>query len=182
MALEYFKERGIVFEVVLDEGGAVIDPPLGGMNCGKCAMVAVHEAGRYKLNCTAVASFRSVDREDMEKDLAALRKTAEKYGVEIEVDQSSEYHDPADMSRPAFAYTKECIARVFPEYPAAPFILPAGTDARTLTEICSCVLRFAPIRLSAQQLASVHSENENIDLAAVVDAVAFYRDFLAHYR
>lgn len=285
-ALEYFKERGITFEVVLDEGGAVIDPPLGGMKCEKCAMVAVHEAGRYKLNCTArgssahtgltaalkaspvermagfiqeaaagdlfihrlnpqvramfehlapycrfpmnllfgslwlfggllrkimpklnpqaksmigttcsfntaegdknlctaQASFRSVDRGDMEKDLAALRKTAEKYGVEIEIDESSEYHDPADMSLPAFAYTKECIARVFPLYPAAPFILPAGTDARTLTEICPCILRFAPIRLSSQQLASVHSENENIDLAAVADAVAFYRDFLLHYR
>lgn len=284
-ALEYFKQRGIAFEVVLDEGGAVINPPLGGMKCEKCAMVAVHEAGRYKLictapgsnahtgltaavkasptermagfiqeaaagdvfirrlnpqvramfghlaphcrfpmnilfgnlwlfggllrkvmpklnpqaksmigttcsfnkiegdknRCTAEASFRSVDRHDMEKDLAALRKTAEKYGVEIEVDKSSEYHDPADMSHPAFAYTKECIARVFPQYPAAPFILPAGTDARTLTEICPCVLRFAPIRLSAQQLASVHSENENIDLSAVTDAVAFYRDFLAHY-
>ena len=54
-ALEYFKEKGIAFEVILDEGGAVIDPPLGGMKCSKCAMVAVHEKGRYKLNCTATA-------------------------------------------------------------------------------------------------------------------------------
>lgn len=284
-ALEYLKERGITFEVVLDEGGAIIDPPLGGMKCEKCAMIAVHEVGRYKLNCTAVgtnahtgltaavkaspvermarfiheavsrdifirrlnpqvsamfehlapyckfpmnvllgnlwlfggllqklmpklnpqaksmigttcsfnkvegdkdrstavAAFRGVDRKDMEKDLAALRKMAEKYGVEIAVDDSSEYHEPADMSRPAFTYVKECIARVFPEYPAAPFILPAGTDARTLTEICPCILRFAPIRLSAQQLASVHGENENIDLTAIADAVAFYKDFLVHY-
>ena len=55
-ALAYFKERGLTFEVVLDEGGAIIDPPLGGMTCEKCAMVAVHEKGRYKLNCTARAS------------------------------------------------------------------------------------------------------------------------------
>lgn len=41
-----------------------------------------------------------------------------------------------------------------------------------------CVLRFAPIRLSAQQLVSVHSENEIIDLDAIADAVAFYKEFL----
>ncbi len=285
-ALEWFKERGLTFEVVLDEGGAVIDPPLGGITCEKCAMVAVHEKGRYKLNCaasaasahagltaaakaspiermagflheaaagkgfirrlnpqvramfahlaphckfpmnavlsnlwltapllqnvmpklnpqagamlgtvcsfskiqgddkgcTAVVGFKAVDAEDMEKDLDTLRKMAQKYGVNVEVDPSSEYHGPADMTRPAFAYTMERIRAVFPEYPPVPFILPAGTDARWLTELCACVLRFAPIRLSAQQLASVHSENENIDLDAIADAVRFYRDFLRNYR
>ncbi|MBD5083949.1 MAG: M20/M25/M40 family metallo-hydrolase [Clostridiales bacterium] len=285
-ALAYFKDRGLTFEVVLDEGGAIIDPPLGGMKCEKCAMVAVHEKGRYKLNCTAAAanvhtgltaaaqaspiermagflneaasgklfirrlnpqvramfahlaphckfpmnlvlgnlwltgpllqkimpklnaqagamlgtvcsfskiegddkgctttvSFKAVDGDDMARDLDALREAAKKYGVEIEIDPASEYHEPADMGRPAFAYTMERIAAVFPDYPAVPFILPAGTDARWLTDICPCVLRFAPIRLSAQQLGSVHSENENIDLDAIADAVAFYTDFLRNYR
>lgn len=55
-ALEYFKGRGLTFEVVLDEGGAIIDPPLAGMKCEKCAMVAVHEKGRYKLSCNAAAA------------------------------------------------------------------------------------------------------------------------------
>lgn len=285
-ALEYFKERGVAFEVVLDEGGAIIDPPLGGMTCEKCAMVAVHEKGRYKLNCTAsaasthtgltaaaqaspiermagflqeaasgkqfirrlnpqvramfthlaphckfpmnvvlgnlwltgpllrkimprlnpqagamlgtvcsfsriegddkrctaVVSFKAVDEGDMAADLDALGRTAGKYGVEIEIDPASEYHGPADMGQPAFTYTMERIRAVFPDYPPIPFILPAGTDARWLTEICPCVLRFAPIRLSAQQLASVHSENENIDLDAIADAVRFYTDFLRHYK
>lgn len=285
-ALAYLKGRGLAFEVVLDEGGAIIDPPLGGMTCEKCAMVAVHEKGRYKLNCTAsaasahaglsaavtagpiermagflreaaagtgfirrlnpqvramfthlaphckfplnlvlgnlwltgpllqkvmpklnaqagamlgtvcsfskiegddkrctaVVSFKAVDEGDMAVDLDALRRTAGKYGVEIEIDPASEYHGPADMGQPAFAYTMERIRAVFPDDPPVPFILPAGTDARWLTEICPCVLRFAPIRLSAQQLASVHSENENIDLDAVAGAVKFYSDFLQHYK
>lgn len=285
-ALAYFKERGLAFEVVLDEGGAIIDPPLGGMTCEKCAMVAVHEKGRYKLNCTAsaagahagltaaaqagpiehmagflrdaaagdgfvrrlnpqvramfahlaphckfpmnfilsnlwltgpllqkimprlnpqagamlgtvcsfskiegddkrctaVAGFKAVDEVDMAADLESLRRTAEKYGVEIEIDPVSEYPGPADMAQPAFAYTMERIRSVFPEYPPIPFTLPAGTDARWLTEICPCVLRFAPIQLSAQQLASVHSENENIDLETIAGAVEFYTDFLRNYK
>lgn len=287
-ANEYFKKNGIVFDVILDEGGALIEPPLGGMKCEKCAMIAVHEKGRYYIDCTAKAGnahasltsgstlnvvermtgfinevttgnifirrlnteveamfkhlapyssapmkvlfsnlwlfgpvlkkvmpkinaqaggligttctfgkingdtsekictarafLRPVDEKDFAKDLEAFRKVAAKYGIELEIDKESEYHAPADMNRPQFDYLKKCITEVFPQYPVSPFILPAGTDARTLTDVCPCVLRFAPIRLSKQQLDSVHSENENIDLDAVANCVTFYKHFLKNYK
>ena len=287
-ANEYFKKNGIVFDVILDEGGAVIEPPLGGMKCDKCAMIAVHEKGRYYLNlkaeaanahasltsassntpvermsmfineittkdifirrlnpqvvamfehlapycgfmmkllfcnlwlfgpllkkvmpklnpqaggligttctvneikgsttdklCTAKAFLRPVDENDFKADLEKFREIAAKYDISVEEADGNEYHAPADMTKPQFEYTKNCIAKVFPQYPASPFILPAGTDARTLTDVCPCVLRFAPIRLSKEQLASVHAENENIDLDAVAAAVAFYKEFIKSYK
>ena len=287
-ALEYFKEQGINFEAILDEGGAVINPPVGGMKVDKCAMVAVHEKGFYHLNCTATtgsahagltagqkatpvermaafiheisstnifirrlnpqitamfthmaphckfpmnlvfgnlwlfggilkkimpslspaaggllgttcvfhkiegsaeskactarATLRPVDSADWKKDLQKFLEVAKKYEISVEVDEKSEYHEPADMTKPQLAYTFECIKKVFPAYPAVPMILPAGTDARHFTEICPCVIRFAPIRLSAQQLASVHSENENIDIDAISDAVMFYKEFVRNYK
>lgn len=287
-ALKYFLEKGITFEVILDEGGAIIEPPLAGMNADKCAMIAVHEKGRYYFNCTAEASnahasltaaaganvvermsgfineattsdifvrrlntevtamfthlapymnfpmkllfsnlwlfgpllktvmpkinaqaggligttctfgkiegstekkictarafLRPVDEKDFEKDLEAFEALAKKYGITLEKDSASEYHGPADMSKPQFAYLKKCVNEIFPQYPVSPFILPAGTDARTLTDVCPCVLRFAPIRLSAQQLASVHAENENIDIDSVANAVAFYKHFVKNYK
>lgn len=285
-ALRYFQAQGITFEVILDEGGAVIPAVMGGMKCEKNAAISVHEKGRYYLNCTAEApdshaslaaadrasptermaafvrevtdnriylkrlnpqvramfahlapycSFplamlfsnlwlfggllktvmprlnpqaggmvgtfttcnkiegtltrctaqvwmRHVSEEDGEKDLALIRRIAEKYGITVEIDPKSEYHGPADMSKPQFSYLKDCIAAVYPQYPAMPFILPAGTDARTLTEICPCVLRFAPIRMSKQQFASIHGADENLDLDALVLCVDFYRHFLRNYR
>ena len=48
LALDYFKEQGLRFDWIIDEGGAVIDPPMSGIH-KKCAMMAVHEKGR----CTA---------------------------------------------------------------------------------------------------------------------------------
>lgn len=288
LALEYFKENNINFEVILDEGGALIEPPLAGMSADKCGMVAVHEKGRIYLNCTATAGnghasltagakatpvermssfinevmtndifirrlnpqveamfkhmapylqfpmnmllsnlwlfggiikkvmpkinaqaggligttctfnkiegstesksctakafMRPVDEKDFEADLKKFKEIAAKYEIEVEMTEDSEYHGPADMSKPAFAYTMNCIGEVFPQYPASPFILPAGTDARTLTDVCECVLRFAPIRLSAQQLGSVHAENENIDIDSVANCVAFYKHFIKNYK
>lgn len=153
----------------------------GGLIGTTCAFSKIEGTTESK-QCTATVMLRSVDEADMQKDIAALRAVAEKYGVEVQILPESEYHGPADMTRPAFAYTMDCIGQVFPQYPASPFILPAGTDARTLTDVCDCVLRFAPIQLSAQQLASVHAENENIDLTAVAQAVAFYKLFLKNYK
>ena len=66
--------------------------------------------------------------------------------------------------------------------------IPANTartrnmDARTLTDVCKCVIRFAPIRMSKEQLGSIHSRNENIDVSALGSCVAFYRRLLELYR
>ncbi len=286
LALKYFEENGITFETVLDEGGAIIDPPLAGMKC-KCAMMAVHEKGRHKIictaeegtghtglaantntpvarmsafiseinsknifirrmypevkkmftdlcpytpfamtvlfsnlwcfsgllkavipkinaqagamlgtscsfneingsysdkKCTAKAMLRCVNDEDLKKDLEKIRKIADKYGIKIENDKNNEYHRPADMTKPAFEYTKSCIAEIFPDVASAAYILPAGTDARHLSDICRCVIRFAPIKMNSQQFASVHSENENISLSAISDAVVFYKYYIKNYR
>lgn len=288
LANEYFKENNIKFEVILDEGGALIEPPLAGMCADKCGMVAVHEKGRIYLECTATAGnahasltagatattvermssfineimssdifirrinpqveamfkhmapylafpmnmllsnlwlfggiikkvmpkinaqaggligttctfnniegstkdkictakafLRPVNEEDFKKDLEVFKEIARKYDIKVEMTDKSEYHGPADMTKPQFQYTMNCIGEVFPQYPASPFILPAGTDARTLTDVCDCVLRFAPIKLSAQQLGSVHAENENIDIDSVANCVAFYKHFIKNYK
>ncbi len=288
LANEYFKEQGITFELILDEGGGIIDPPIGGLTCRKCAMAAIHEKGRHKVKltaaqgsshasltkgqkanpeermavfiteisrkhkfirrlnpqmkgmlaamapyasfpmklifanlwcfgpvltallpklspqaggllgttctfhqlssdeagraCTACAMLRSIDDSDFETDFAWFTQTAEKYGIAVEKTEDWEYHAPADPTLPGFAVVEQCVAEIFPDVPVIPFILPAGTDARTLTDVCKCVVRFAPIRLNGQQLASVHSENENMDITAVGDCVAFYRTVLNHFK
>lgn len=48
----YFKEHQIVPDFILDEGGAVIDPPMAGIQ-KKCAVLAVHEKGRYQITFVA---------------------------------------------------------------------------------------------------------------------------------
>ncbi len=286
LALQYFKEQGITFETVLDEGGAIIAPPLPGIKCN-CAMIAVHEKGRYTLNCyakevnshkglaansntpvarmsafitevnsknifikrlypqvkamfshlcpytpfimtilfsnlwcfgsllktlmpkfnaqagamvgttcsfneintnkeekvcSAKAFIRPIDKSDLELDLKAIKKIANKYSIQLESDPDNKCFIPADMSHKAFLYTKNCIAEVFPDVVAAPYILPAGTDARHLCDICPCVIRFAPIEMNNQQFASVHSENENISLESIANCVVFYKHYIKNYK
>lgn len=285
-ALNWFREQGITFEVILDEGGAIVDPPLRNMKCEKCAMVAVHEKGRCRVNltatwesshvsltgyknnpvermaafireissnhvfitrfnpqvkemfsqlapycgfpmnvllsnlwcfggiirkvlpkinataggmigttcafrtihgstdekiCKASAMLRNIDETDLARDLETFKTIAKKYGIEAAVEYQ-EYYAPADMESIGFRYTMECLHKIFPKYPAAPYILPAGTDAWKLTPVCSCVLRFAPTRMSAKQLASIHAADENIDVSAIAEATVFYKYFVQNYQ
>ena len=285
-ALKYFQDNGIRFEVILDEGGAIVEPPLAGMKAEMCAMVAVHEKGRLKLKCTAknesshvsltgfkgnpverMSQFiqeitaknifirrlnpqtramfenlapycslpmkflmsnlwlfggillkvlpkmnataggmigttcnfqeiqgsvtsktctasvmlRNINEEDLKADYAAFKAVADKYGITLE-EERNEYYAPADMGSPAYKYTMDCLAKVFPRFPAAPYILPAGTDAWRLTPVCDCVLRFAPTRMSKQQLGSIHAADENLDVSAIAEAAAFYKHFAINYQ
>lgn len=52
LAAEYFREKGIRFDTVLDEGGAIMGGQIPGVTA-KSAMVAVHEKSRHLYRCTA---------------------------------------------------------------------------------------------------------------------------------
>ena len=52
LATEYFRQNGIRFDTVLDEGGAITEGQIPGVKC-KSAVVAVHEKSRHVYKCTA---------------------------------------------------------------------------------------------------------------------------------
>ena len=162
-----------------------INPMAGAMLGTMCSFNTIN-GGKYgsvqAKTVEAGAYLRCIDDKDLAQDIAAFRTIAEKYGVEVTDGEGNEYHAPADLGKPAYDYVRECVADVFPHVACAPFILPAGTDARWLTDVCQCVIRFAPIDIDPQQFASVHSPDENIDIKAVGNAIAFYKRLLREYH
>ena len=157
-----------------------INATAGGMVGTTCAFQTIQGGTNEKI-CTSTAMLRNVNEADLKADLEALYAVAKKYGIEVEITHE-EYYAPADMDSKAYHYTMDCLAKVFPRYPAAPYILPAGTDAWKLTPVCQCVLRFAPTRMSTQQLNSIHAVDENMDVSAIFEAAEFYRYFVKNYR
>ena len=285
LALEYFRNNNLRFDWIIDEGGAVIDPPMAGIH-KKCAMIAVHEKGRCtvqltakkqsghaglegghktpvmrmvdfmaeadaqkpfirrlhpevkgmfealaphmsfpmsfvfshlglfsgllvrlmpKLNaaagemlgtgctfrklstdedgsCYGEAFLRCINDADLAKDLDALRQMAAKHGVDLTLrDEDNEYYKPTSLESSGYKYIKKAVEAAFPYAVAAPFILPAGTDARQFTSLSDAVIRFAPIDIDKQQYASVHGENENISVDKLHLAVDFYKELLRSY-
>ena len=129
-------------------------------------------------DCTAEVFFRCVKEEDLQSDLEVFRKIAAEYEIEIEEILEDEYHRPASLTSEGYRFIKSCVEEQFNYAACAPFILPAGTDARHFSDLSDVVIRFAPIDINSQQYASVHNGNENIGMDAVARAVEFYKNLL----
>ncbi len=158
-----------------------INPMAGAMVGTNCYFTEISGSNSDKV-CTAKAYFRAMSPDDLQKELTEFRKIAEKYGIEITEGEGNESYLPADMKYKNFEYTRECIAEIFPHTVSAAYVLAAGTDARHMTEVSPCALRFAPIEMTNQQFNSVHNENENIAVKSVANAVVFYKHYIKNYR
>lgn len=134
-------------------------------------------------SCRGEAFLRCINDADFSKDLDAMRAAAEKYGVEITIkDSDNEYYKPSSLDSDGYKYIKKTVEKVIPYAVAAPFILPAGTDARRFADLSDAVIRFAPIDIDKQQYASVHGENENISIDKIPQAVDFYKELIRNYK
>lgn len=133
-------------------------------------------------DCTAEVFFRCVKQDDLEKDLETFYQIAAEYGIVKDEVTENEYHRPASLSSKGYRFIRDCVEQYFDYAACAPFILPAGTDARHFCDLSDAVIRFAPIDINDQQYGSVHNVNENIGMDAVVRAVGFYRMVLGKLK
>ena len=74
LATRYFKENGIHFEAVLDEGGAITEGMIPGVK-NKSAMVAVHEKSRHLYRVKTTATAKGHGGLNPSDDSAILRLT-----------------------------------------------------------------------------------------------------------
>lgn len=72
LATEYFREKGIHFDVVLDEGGAITTGMIPGV-AQKSAMVAVHEKSRHLYRCMTTLDSQGHGGLNPNKDNALIR-------------------------------------------------------------------------------------------------------------
>ena len=107
--------------------------------------------------------------------LAALAK---KYDVETEVLDAGVESSLSDPQSEAFALVARAVTNTFAHVKVAPYVMTAATDSRFMSALSDNCLRFAPFCVSDAQLQSIHGVNENVDVAALAPAVAFYRYIL----
>ncbi len=74
LATQFFKENGIRFEAVLDEGGAITEGMIPGVSA-KSAMVAVHEKSRHLYRCKTVRDTSGHGGLNPSDDCAIVRLT-----------------------------------------------------------------------------------------------------------
>lgn len=161
-----------------------ISPAAAAMMRTTCAFTTAKGADGLNVLPTeayVTANLRFIHHQPNRESLAVLQQLADKYQLDLEVIYQDEPHKPVDHTAAPFRLLEEVAADIYPGYGVVPYVMTGGTDAKYYDDVCDNALRFAPIEINAQQYASIHSVNENIDAAALVPAVDFYKEVLKRY-
>ena len=124
------------------------------------------------------ANMRFIPHQGKDESLAIIRKRAEKYHLQMEVFHAVDVSKATDIHGEPFAYVTERIKETFPELPVSPYVMTGATDARFYQDICSSIVRFAPVIYGPEQMAGMHGLNENIEYNCLPGCVDFYKNMI----
>jgi carboxypeptidase PM20D1 len=78
------------------------------------------------------------------------------------------------MEGPGWEEMSKTVAAVFPDAVPLPFIMTAATDSRHYQALAEGIFRFSPMRLSPDDMSSIHGHDERISLENFFLAARFY--------
>ena len=104
-----------------------------------------------------------------------VRKLAEKYDIEMEVLDPGFSSSLSDYNTHAFRLVEQAVTQVFPGVITTPYLMTGASDCRYMSRVSDNCLRFAPFRITQEQMGAIHGLNENVDLSALAPAVDFYK-------
>ena len=129
-----------------------------------------------------ICNMRPSVHQNAKESIAAIKKYADKYGVETEVLYARDASAVTDCNGREFKFLAKCIEECMPDTVVSPYMMTGGTDSRRFETVCDNVLRFTPTRLTPQQIAAMHAANENIGVSALAEGVKTYEYYIRKYN
>lgn len=129
-----------------------------------------------------IVNIRTHPIQDITSSLKVFNKIASKYGITGTMIKGAEATKKVDMNSKGYLYLTEMIKRIFPDIGIAPYVITGRTDAREFEEISDCTIRFAPTRMTNEDLKGIHGINESVAINSVIEAIHFYKELLKNYQ
>ena len=121
------------------------------------------------------ANMRFIHHQPTDEAIAKMEKLAKKFGLETEVIYKDYPCPVVEHTSDAFRLVESAVLEQFGPIGTCPYPMTGGTDCKYYTEVCENAVRFSAIKMTKQQLGSVHGNDENVTVAALPDAVDFYK-------
>jgi carboxypeptidase PM20D1 len=129
----------------------------------------------------AILNIRMLPGDDAESFVSWIDALVRDLGVKTEVVYLEAAPDPSDHKSAAFKTLSDAVEDVFPGIPAVPGLFCGASDARHYDPFSDTVIRFSPFIVTADELASIHAENERVATASLGAAVQFYRRVIERF-
>ncbi|MFU8792916.1 MAG: M20/M25/M40 family metallo-hydrolase [Acholeplasmataceae bacterium] len=109
-----------------------------------------------------------------------ISKIASKYDCDVELVDASEA-TKTSLVDDTFKVLQKAILETFTDAIPTPYLMVATTDSRHYHDISEHVYKFSPMDVSNADLALIHSIDERITKANMLDAVYFYINLLEQF-
>lgn len=98
--------------------------------------------------------------------------------VEVTIVESSEPSPESPTDNDQFALIVDAVKESYPDAATVPYVMMAATDSRHFHRFSPAVYRFAPLRMSNAQRASIHGVDERVEIASLERGEVFHRALL----
>lgn len=129
----------------------------------------------------ALINYRIAPWDNSAKVLERARGAAKDLPVKVDFTERAP-REPTPVSSSTSLGWQLIVASARAGHPglvAAPYLVVAGTDSRSMTPVSDDVYRFAAISLATSETKMIHGTNEHITLKNLESAIAFYARLLA---
>ena len=129
-------------------------------------------------SASAVLNLRIALGETVAGTVRRVRRRIADPLVEVTVVESSEPSPESPTDNAQFALIADAVKDSYPDASSVPYVMMAATDARHFHRFAPAVYRFAPLRMSNAQRASIHGVDERVEIASLERGEVFYRALL----
>ncbi len=129
-------------------------------------------------HATMISNQRIIPGETVDGTLKTLERICTPYGVTVKKIDGT---DPSIISTTdceAYARVSDAIEATWQDAIVSPYLMVACSDSRHWGELSDKVYRFSPMRLSNEERASIHGNNERIPVTTIAQSVEFYTRFI----
>ncbi len=129
----------------------------------------------------AKVNFRILTGQTCAGVLKEIKGVVNDERVIIEVAENS--FDPSPITSTAtfgFKTTQAVCGDVFPDVLVSPFLMIGGTDSKHFEKVSESLIRCMPVRMSKEQLQTIHGVNERIGIHDFMEMIAFYEQMMKH--
>lgn len=172
-----------LFKPLLTRVLGMISPMGGAMIKTTLAFTKGKGSDGYNVLPTEVyvtGNMRFINHQPTDESIRIISEKAKKYDIETEVLKAKVPSEPISYTSSAFKLIEKAVEEIYPGVDTVPYVMTGGTDAKDYEEICPNCIRFAPVYLTNAQLASMHAENESINVSALQPGVEFYKYLIQH--
>lgn len=124
---------------------------------------------------SAIVNCRIRPGDTIEDLVEHIKKAAGDIEIEIELLMKEEASIISDITSEAYSKISETIKKIYPNVLISPYLMVGGTDSRKFDKVCKNIIRFAPYKITNEELSTVHNTNEYISMDNLKKYITFMK-------